>query len=385
MWFFVSMIFPSTDPLFKETWTDRFNISADSDLTSKYIVSLYWMITTFTTVGYGDITPRTLIERIFASIIMMFGLASLAYLTANFTSVVTQHDSAKTELEIKMAGILKFCSHYKLPRYLVTQIRSTLSKRLNEQSQLMAESADVLQMLPEQVRAETGLHVYADLIKATPFFDDKSDAFISDLVVNFRPVHYKSGTYISTGHKQLENWYVMESGIVIARSMDRRTLLKFVSNSTLGEIPIFKNPNPLFDYKLFCSTDCTLYKVSHSIFGPIAAKYPKDFNCMKNVADVRFSRMFTQKRRKRAIRVRKDSVNTDRIGKGPKTQQPSLRRRVFKSTRNEFTELFKKKKTQKEAPVSISEISVNVPSSRPDLDTILDMLDKLKGAVMLLK
>lgn len=38
----------------KDSWTIRFGIDGNkSSLGTKYVVSLYWLITTFTTVGYG--------------------------------------------------------------------------------------------------------------------------------------------------------------------------------------------------------------------------------------------------------------------------------------------------------------------------------------------
>ena len=43
-----------------------------------YSRSLYWCITTITTVGYGDIYPQTGLGQFFASIIMILGYAIIA-------------------------------------------------------------------------------------------------------------------------------------------------------------------------------------------------------------------------------------------------------------------------------------------------------------------
>ena len=41
-------------------------------------ISIYWAITTITTVGFGDITPKTDFGRLIASMMMMFGWGILA-------------------------------------------------------------------------------------------------------------------------------------------------------------------------------------------------------------------------------------------------------------------------------------------------------------------
>lgn len=53
-------------------------------------VSVYWAITTMTTVGFGDITPKTEIGRVIASLMMLLGWGTLAVPTgivsAEFTA-----------------------------------------------------------------------------------------------------------------------------------------------------------------------------------------------------------------------------------------------------------------------------------------------------------
>jgi voltage-gated potassium channel len=52
-------------------------------------ISIYWAITTVTTVGFGDITPKTDIGRFIASVMMLLGWGTLAVPTGIVTSEFT--------------------------------------------------------------------------------------------------------------------------------------------------------------------------------------------------------------------------------------------------------------------------------------------------------
>jgi voltage-gated potassium channel len=52
-------------------------------------VSVYWAITTVTTVGFGDITPKTDVGRIIASAMMLLGWGILAVPTGIVTAEMT--------------------------------------------------------------------------------------------------------------------------------------------------------------------------------------------------------------------------------------------------------------------------------------------------------
>lgn len=61
----------------------------------RYIKSLYWSMTTFTTVGYGDYSPQNIEEQMFVIMYELLNVGLLAYVTATFTLFVTKAD-AKT-------------------------------------------------------------------------------------------------------------------------------------------------------------------------------------------------------------------------------------------------------------------------------------------------
>ncbi|MES2803496.1 MAG: ion transporter [Bdellovibrionota bacterium] len=62
-------------------------------------VSIYWAIVTMTTVGYGDIAPKTPIGQILASVVMIAGYAIIAIPTGIVTSEIARASSHKVSTQ----------------------------------------------------------------------------------------------------------------------------------------------------------------------------------------------------------------------------------------------------------------------------------------------
>ncbi len=65
--------------------------------------SVYWTIVTITTVGYGDITPQTVLGQIIASMVMLTGYSIIAVPTGIFT--------AEIAMEMQRQRQIKTCTH----------------------------------------------------------------------------------------------------------------------------------------------------------------------------------------------------------------------------------------------------------------------------------
>ena len=58
------------------------------DFFSLYITALYWVITTFSSVGYGDVVGVTDTEHIFQMLIEMVGIGFFGYMIGTFQTLI---------------------------------------------------------------------------------------------------------------------------------------------------------------------------------------------------------------------------------------------------------------------------------------------------------
>lgn len=64
------------------------NNMMDSTPRELYVAAFYFIVTTLVTVGYGDLTAKSEIERIVCCLLMIIGVLSYSYMTGLLTSLI---------------------------------------------------------------------------------------------------------------------------------------------------------------------------------------------------------------------------------------------------------------------------------------------------------
>jgi potassium voltage-gated channel Eag-related subfamily H protein 6/hyperpolarization activated cyclic nucleotide-gated potassium channel 2 len=110
------------DPDNPNTWINMIGM-ADHDDFELYVSSFYFVITTITTVGYGDITAFNTTERIFCCMLMIIGVLAFSFSTGSLSSFQTQHDSSQAILREKMNTLNQINQQYHISPNLFDEIR----------------------------------------------------------------------------------------------------------------------------------------------------------------------------------------------------------------------------------------------------------------------
>ena len=101
MWIFLASL--DDDEL---TWINDTKYSNMTKL-ELYIMSGYFVFTTISTVGYGDLHASTTLERFFCIMIMLAGATSFTFISGALSSLLSSYDSSHANLQEKLLYLNK--------------------------------------------------------------------------------------------------------------------------------------------------------------------------------------------------------------------------------------------------------------------------------------
>ena len=87
-----------------------------------YMTSFYFTVTTIVTVGYGDITPVSIIEKVLCVFIMVTGVIGFSFVTGALTSIIQNEDSSMTKLKQQFQVLQEIKDEYNIGNKLHTAL-----------------------------------------------------------------------------------------------------------------------------------------------------------------------------------------------------------------------------------------------------------------------
>merc|ERR1719353_673153 len=98
-------------------------------LSQRYIGSMYWAFTTMTTVGYGDISARTMAERGFAMLGMLVGGFAFSAMIGSISTVFASRDLSKQAANRRIDLVSAFVRDRKMEKLLRMQVLGFFRKQ----------------------------------------------------------------------------------------------------------------------------------------------------------------------------------------------------------------------------------------------------------------
>jgi len=246
------------------------NPNPSLDPVTYYNLSLYWAITTLTTVGYGDITPQTNLARIYTMGVMLFGVSIFGLLISHFFRMMMIADKYTEEKKEKMHSLKEFMRYYNIPNSLQKQVFSfynhLLTQNVNE------EDSRIVNDLPQALQNELNLFMKIKLIKDVHIFKGFSIACLKMIAGKLDQTFHSPNEYIiRKGDIGNEMFIIGHGGVQVV--VGEKVVSELKAGQFFGEIALLEDTIRNADVQT--KTYCDLYILNKEDFLEVIEKYPK--------------------------------------------------------------------------------------------------------------
>ena len=179
-----------------------------------YLISFYYLMTTMTTVGYGDIVGVSLSEIIFQIIVLSVGITIYSWVVSNIGNYVKNESYASMQFN-KDETILEEIriSHPNMSFKLYKRIYQHLHARKIRQKQY--DSNLLINSLPYSLKNTVLLTIYKETINNLKIFRKcQNSDFIVRLLTNFIPIFSKKNAILIHEGHSVENIIFIKKGVL---------------------------------------------------------------------------------------------------------------------------------------------------------------------------
>ncbi len=165
----------------------------------RFITSSYYIITTLAVIGYGDLFPRSNIEKIFTILIMVLGVAFFSVIMGSFIQIVLGFDDL-TEEKDDSSGLhqwLNLLNRFTKKKSIKRSLQAEIDDHFkhywaNNRLVEVTEKAEFMKALPRVIKKNIMVQfLYDDVFyKFKNFFQTRKYAeskFLYDISYNLKP------------------------------------------------------------------------------------------------------------------------------------------------------------------------------------------------------
>lgn len=252
----------------------------------QYIMTLYFSFTTMATVGYGDITPNTGIEKIYCMFAMMIACGFSAYLIGSMGSIFNRSNMLANEYKLKSLYINQFLNYHNIPNEFKIKIMTYMEYLIEYKKTYKLEENQVLEMLNENLRDQVILYLNGKILMECSCFDYFSPNLLSELTFILSRKMFAVDDCIFDEGVGGERMYFVTKGIfascsnltlgnIILYHIKTHTFIKEIKEgSILGERGFFTNHKRMCSARSKEFTEVLL--IEKTAFTEIVERYPEE-------------------------------------------------------------------------------------------------------------
>jgi CRP-like cAMP-binding protein len=162
----------SIDDGYPTTWRKTFDFQDhQSTIGQRYVVSVYYVLITMATIGYGDIHPTNDLERMFGVITILTGVIVLSALVNRVTSVLNSINPLSSSYAQQLEQMKQGLMGLRLPFYLRKQAKKAYGYYLTKRT-TFGDDTVYYHHLPSSTLTKLLQHIFHDEIYSIALFQE---------------------------------------------------------------------------------------------------------------------------------------------------------------------------------------------------------------------
>ena len=256
-----------------DTWVYRYGY-LDTPPAEKYETSLYWGFTTLTTIGYGDISPLTPLEKGIAMVWMIGAVYLISFSVGSLAAAAASAETKDKVVNEKIAIAERFGEAARIKKNVLHMLKRNV--RLENDHFSLSEKAkeSMLNGLPMSVKYEVAMNIYGESVAHFPFFTTRGNSFVGAIALFLEVQVYSAWDVIWNSGEASHGIYFITNGkityIVPNKGVKFSSLHEW---QYFGDIEVVNETERKFD--VTANQHLVLLLLPRRIIGKIKDEFPK--------------------------------------------------------------------------------------------------------------
>ncbi|XP_072510699.1 voltage-gated inwardly rectifying potassium channel KCNH3 isoform X2 [Notamacropus eugenii] len=178
-------------------------------LRSAYITSLYFALSSLTSVGFGNVSANTDTEKIFSICTMLIGALMHAVVFGNVTAIIQRMYARRFLYHSRTRDLRDYIRIHRIPKPLKQRMLEYFQTTWAVNNGI--DTTELLQSLPDELRADIAMHLHKEVLQL-PLFEAASRGCLRALSLALRPAFCTPGEYLIHQGDALQALYFVCSG-----------------------------------------------------------------------------------------------------------------------------------------------------------------------------
>ena len=254
-----------------------------------WLSSLYWAVTTMSTIGYGDISPGTVPERIMGMFLMSAGCAFFAWITGKITQLLTDKSACESRFEERMEELDTFMSARALPRSLRNLIRDYYKVKFP--ARMAFDEKEIINDIESpSLKREIILHLFKDVVSDVHLFKMCDEPTQQDICFHLKSIYRMTGFQLTKAGEEPLCIFMVRFGKVELRGRGGKPRIAS-TGSMFGEMAILGlSPDGRRLRSSWARTVCELVTLSRNDLIEIMSARPSFYNIVRKACRIHHER-----------------------------------------------------------------------------------------------